>query len=99
MTKKHDKQVIFTTHNPSILDGLNLDDEDQRLHLVFRNAEGNTVVKRHIRKKGLPGMEQARLSEAFIRGYLGRSVAGKIGQVKNIGLAGKQSFYMNKKSK
>lgn len=71
MAKKHDKQVIFTTHNPSILDGLDLDDDQQRLHVVYRNADGNTVVKRHLRKKGLPGVEPVRLSEAFIRGYLG----------------------------
>jgi len=71
MAKKHDKQVIFTTHNPSILDGLDLKDDDQRLFVVYRNADGNTVAKRHVRKEGMPGVESARLSEAFIRGYLG----------------------------
>ena len=73
MAKKHEKQVIFTTHNPAILDGLDLEDEkkDQRLFVVYRNAYGNTVAKRHSRKEGLKGVDPPRLSEGFIRGYIG----------------------------
>ncbi len=36
----YDKQVILTTHNPSILDGLNLDEYEPRLLVVFRNKSG-----------------------------------------------------------
>jgi hypothetical protein len=31
---RHGKQVIFTTHNPAILDGLDLKDDEQRLLVV-----------------------------------------------------------------
>jgi hypothetical protein len=31
---------LVTTHNPAALDGLNLNDEDQRLFVVYRNDEG-----------------------------------------------------------
>ena len=45
LAKKHDKQVLITTHNPAILDGLNLHDEEQRLFTVARNKKGHTKVK------------------------------------------------------
>jgi predicted ATPase len=69
MAKKHNKQVILTTHNPSVLDGLDLKDDEQRLHVVYRNADGNTVAKRYQPKENTAS--GTRLSEAFIRGYLG----------------------------
>ena len=34
LATKHDKQVIITTHNPAVLDGLDLNDEEQRLLVV-----------------------------------------------------------------
>lgn len=37
---KNGKQVLITTHNPAILDGLNLNDGSQRLYVVTRNDEG-----------------------------------------------------------
>ncbi len=67
----HDKQAIVTTHNPSILDGLDLDDPEQRLFVIYRNADGHTVARRVEKKQPLNGAESIRLSEAFIRGYLG----------------------------
>jgi predicted ATPase len=72
LAKKHDKQVICTTHNPAILDGLNLNDDEQRLYTVRRDSEGHTVLRRvrapEPQKKGeLP----VRLSEAFLRGIIG----------------------------
>jgi AAA15 family ATPase/GTPase len=67
---KYKKQVIFTTHNPSVLDGLDLSDDGQRLFVVYR-AEGATVAKRHLPKEGIPGVPPPRLSESFLRGYLG----------------------------
>ncbi len=69
--KKYDKQVIFTTHNPAILDGLNLDDEDQLLYVVSRNQLGHTRIHR-VRKPATPeGREPVKLSEVFLRGYIG----------------------------
>lgn len=72
LAKKHNKQLICTTHNPAILDGLNLKDDEQRLYAVRRDSEGHTVVRRvrapEPQKKGeLP----VRLSEAFLRGIIG----------------------------
>ena len=71
LAKKYEKQVILTTHNPAILDGLNLDDEEQRLFVVRRNKLGQTTVKRVMKPKVEEGVEPVRLSEAFLRGYIG----------------------------
>ena len=71
LAKDHNKQAILTTHNPVILDGLDLDDPDQRLFVVFRNADGHTKVRRIPAQKSQNGIEPVRLSEAFIRGYIG----------------------------
>lgn len=61
------KQSILTTHNPAILDGLNLDDDEQRLFAVQRNPDGYTRVKRIQKKKG----SDLKLSEMFMRGVIG----------------------------
>lgn len=71
LAKKYDKQVIFTTHNPAILDGLNLDDDEQRLFVIYRNKLGHTKARRIFSPKPLEGQEPVRLSEAFLRGYIG----------------------------
>ncbi|CAI8782194.1 AAA family ATPase [Pseudomonas sp. IT-P395] len=62
-----DKQSILTTHNPAILDGLNLDDDDQRLFAVQRNPDGYTRIKRIHKKSG----SELKLSEMFMRGVIG----------------------------
>jgi AAA15 family ATPase/GTPase len=71
LSKDHNKQVILTTHNPAILDGLDLTDDEQRLFTIYRNADGHTVAKRINTPKKINGAEPVRLSEAYIRGYLG----------------------------
>jgi len=71
LAKKHDKQAIVTTHNPAILDGLNLNDDDQRLFVVSRNKLGHTKVKRVFKPEIAEGQTPIPLSEAFLRGYLG----------------------------
>lgn len=71
LAKKYDRQVIFTTHNPAILDGLNLDDDEQRLFVIYRNKLGYTKARRIFTPKPLEGQEPVRLSEAFLRGYIG----------------------------
>jgi AAA15 family ATPase/GTPase len=71
LTKKHDKQVIFTTHNPAVLDGLDLDDDEQRLFVISRNQLGYTKARRILKPKPLEGQEPVKLSEAFLRGYIG----------------------------
>lgn len=71
LAKKHNKQVMFTTHNPGLLDGLNLHDEEQRLFSVSRNSEGHTRVRRVLAPKPLGDEAPVKLSEAFMRGALG----------------------------
>ncbi len=71
LSKEHNKQALLTTHNPVILDGLDLNDDDQRLFVVYRNADGHTKVRRIPPRKPVNGIEPVRLSEAFIRGYIG----------------------------
>jgi predicted ATPase len=71
LAEKHDKQVIFTTHNPAILDGLNLDDDEQRLFVISRNKAGATRMKRVNKPVTQTGERPTRLSELFLRGVLG----------------------------
>jgi len=71
LSEKHQKQVLLTTHSPSILDGLDLNDPEQKLFLVYRNKLGHTVVNQVEKPKPLEGQEPIKLSEAFLRGYLG----------------------------
>ncbi len=67
----HAKQVILTTHNPAVLDGLNLADDEQRLFVVERNKQGHTRVRRVEPPRPMPGQAAVSLSEAFMRGYIG----------------------------
>ncbi|MEG4422879.1 MULTISPECIES: AAA family ATPase [unclassified Microcoleus] len=71
LAKKQDKQVIFTTHNPAVLDGLDLGDEEQRLFVIYRSQLGHTKAIRILKPKPLEGQEPVKLSEAFLRGYIG----------------------------
>lgn len=73
LAKKYDKQVFVTTHNPAILDGIDLGDEEQRLIVVSRNKQGHTRCKRiSLKDKPKPSIDEPlKLSEAFLRGYLG----------------------------
>jgi energy-coupling factor transporter ATP-binding protein EcfA2 len=71
LAKEYDKQVILTTHNPAVLDGLNLHDDEQRLLVVDRNKAGHTRVRRVEPPKPMPGQPTVSLSEAFMRGFIG----------------------------
>ena len=71
LAKEHDKQVILTAHNPGLLDGLNLHDDEQRLFVISRNAHGHTKALRIEHKPSGNGQEPVRLSEQFLRGYIG----------------------------
>ena len=73
LAKKYDKQIFLTTHNPAILDGINLNDEEQKLFVVSRNDKGHTQIK-NLTTEDNPldeDGEALHLSEAFLRGYLG----------------------------
>jgi AAA15 family ATPase/GTPase len=64
------KQALITTHNPAVLDGLNLNDDEQRLFRVYRNDDGETQVER-IKMKPNIDSEKYKLSELWMRGHLG----------------------------
>ncbi len=71
LSQTHDKQAILTTHNPAVLDGLNLDDDEQRLFVISRDGDGATKIKR-VKKPVTPdGARPSRLSELFLKGILG----------------------------
>ncbi|WP_313461139.1 AAA family ATPase [Stenotrophomonas sp.] len=65
----NDKQAILTTHNPATLDGLDLNDDEQRLFVISRGDEGETKIRRIKQKEG--SASDVKLSTAFINGYLG----------------------------
>jgi predicted ATPase len=69
LAKNNDKQTLITTHNPAVLDGLNLDDDAQRLFVLYRGDRGQSMVRR-VKKPEKAG-SPIRLSEAFLRGSLG----------------------------
>jgi predicted ATPase len=67
LAKKYKKQVIVTTQNPAILDGLNLKDDNQRLFVVSRNSEGYTRAERiNFNEK-----RKMKLSEVWTKGFIG----------------------------
>ncbi len=69
LSAKMNKQVILTTHNPAVLDGLDLSDPQHRLFAVRRNKLGHTINTRVEPKHS--GNIDMKLSEAWMRGYLG----------------------------
>jgi AAA15 family ATPase/GTPase len=73
LAEKYGKQVFVTGHNPAILDGIDLGDDEQRLLVLSRNKQGHTRCKRiELKDKPMSSTGEAlKLSEAFLRGYLG----------------------------
>ena len=71
LARENGKQVILTTHNPAILDGLDLDDDEQRLFVISRGRNGSSKIKRIMKPAATPDQPPFRLSELFLRGVLG----------------------------
>lgn len=67
LSKKHKKQVIVTTQNPAILDGLNLKDDMQRLFVISRNSAGHTRTERINYNEN----RIMKLSELWTKGFIG----------------------------
>lgn len=67
LARKHNKQIIATTHNPAVLDGINLYENDVRLLVVRRTIDGYTKTNR-VTLKGEMTMP---LSEAWQKGFIG----------------------------
>ena len=69
LAREYGKQVILTTHNPALLDGIRLGDEATCLYAVERSDSGSTLVD-EIRVK--PRSEsRMKLSEMWMNGMIG----------------------------
>ncbi len=67
LAAKYDKQIIVTTHNPFVLDALDLNDDEQRLFVASRDIDGHTCLNNVKPRGGL----SVPLSEAWMKGYIG----------------------------
>jgi predicted ATPase len=67
------KQLLITTHNPIVLDGLPIQDDRIRLFAVNRTNKGKTVIKRISLTKQIIDMNKKghTLSELWVMGLLG----------------------------
>lgn len=70
LSEKYDKQILITTHNPAILDGLDLFDNNIRLFEVLRTDNGDTKTRR-IKIKPEIQDKSYKLSELWTNGFLG----------------------------
>lgn len=67
-----DRQLLFTAHNPAVLDGLDLTDDEIRLFAVERNSNGLTQVRRIVLSEQLQQLNQEYpLSRLWLMGHLG----------------------------
>ena len=71
---KQDRQALLTTHNPLVLDGLDLDDSRVRLFALSRERRGHTRIQQ-VPVKDLKGLKKKygefALSRLWIAGRLG----------------------------
>ena len=66
------RQLMFTAHNPAVLDGLDLDNSNVRLFAVDRDSSGHTVVRRLEMTAELRKMNRDfPLSRLWLMGHLG----------------------------
>jgi len=68
------RQLLFTAHNPAVLDGLPLHDDRIRLFAVDRNSQGHTVINRIVITDQLRRLSKDRgwpLSRLWVMGHLG----------------------------
>jgi hypothetical protein len=67
-----DRQLLFTAHNPAVLDGLDLADPEIRLFVVERNSNGLTRIRRLEMTPELTALNQSYpLSRLWMMGNLG----------------------------
>ncbi|MBF0550508.1 MAG: AAA family ATPase [Deltaproteobacteria bacterium] len=68
------RQMLFTAHNPAILDGLSLQDPRVNLFAVDRNSLGHTIVRPIVVTDELRRLNQEKgwpLSRLWVMGHLG----------------------------
>lgn len=69
LAEQYDKQLLITTHNPAILDGITLNANGTRLFVVERSDEGDTRINELQMK---PATERKmKLSEMWMNGLIG----------------------------
>lgn len=69
LADQYDKQLLVTTHNPAILDGITLNDDGNHLFVVERSDEGDTRIDE---LKLKPATERRmKLSEMWMNGMIG----------------------------
>ncbi|HRE90244.1 MAG TPA: AAA family ATPase [Myxococcota bacterium] len=67
-----ERQLLFTAHNPSVLDGLDLQDDAVRLFAMERNTEGHSTVRRIVVSDRLRELNtNYPLSRLWTMGHLG----------------------------
>ena len=66
-TKENGKQVILTTHNPFVLDGMDLSDDEVRLFVCRRDIDGHTKIERVKYRED----RKMSLSELWMSGLIG----------------------------
>lgn len=67
-----DRQILFTAHNPAVLDGLDLSDPEVRLFATERNSEGLTQIRRfNLDSQMLALNREYPLSRLWMMGHLG----------------------------
>lgn len=69
-----ERQVLLTTHNPAVLDGLPLQDDRVRLFAVDRDNKGHTVVKRVVVTEKM--MEMANRGWTLSRMWTNKLIGG-----------------------
>jgi predicted ATPase len=74
----HERQVLLTTHNPLVLDGLDLRNDDIRLFAVERGRSGATTVRRITVSPDL--IDDAKKGMTLSRLW----VSGRLGAVPNV---------------
>lgn len=77
------KQVLFTSHNPSVLDAFDLFDDDVRVFVVSRNETGHSNIRRlqpakgWSREKWQEAFGGRKLSQLWIDGEISGALGGK----------------------
>jgi predicted ATPase len=68
-----EKQVLLTTHNPLVLDGLDIRNDDIRLFVVDRSSKGFTQIRRiHATERVVQDVDKGvTLSTLWVTGRLG----------------------------
>jgi len=68
---KTERQAILTTHNPAVLDALDISDDRVRLFAVDRNRQGATTVRRIEVNAKVIAKRKMPLSRLWVEGRLG----------------------------